>query len=89
MFRKSKRDSREKNDEKKYFDVKRKKKFFKKKHTKPPGFTNNPKYFGKKPLETSSSSGERESYSFKGKRKFKNRSNRPKQFVFKRHNKKR
>ena len=74
---------------KKYFDVKGKKKFFKKKHTKPLGFTNNPEYFGKKPLETSSSSGKRESYSFKGKRKFKNRSNRPKQFIFKRHNKKR
>ncbi len=88
-FEKRKRGRGEKNDEKKYFDVEGKKKFFKKKHTKPPGFTNNPKYFGKKSLETSSSSREQESYSFKGKRKFKNRSNRPKQFAFKRHNKKR
>jgi len=88
-FGKRKRDRGEKNDEKKYFDAKGKKKFFKKKHTKPAGFTNNPKYLGKKPLETSSSSAERESYSSKGKRKFKNRSNRPKQFAFKRHNKKR
>ena len=63
--------------------------FNKKKHTKPLGFTNNPKYFGKKPLESSSYSEERESYSFKGKRKFKNRSNRPKQFTFKKYNKKR
>mgnify|MGYP000375769647 FL=1 len=78
-----------KNEEKKYFDFKGKKKYFKKKHTKSEGFTNNPKYFGKKPLETSSSSGERESYSFKGKRKFKNRSNRPRQFVYKKHDKKR
>ena len=88
-FGKRKRDRREKNDEKKYFDVKGKKKFFKKKQTKPAGFTNNPKYFGKKPSETYFSSEERESYNFKGKRKFKNRSNRPKQFAFKRHNKKR
>ena len=61
----------------------------KNKHTKTSGFTNNPKYFGKKPLESSSSSEERKSYSLKGKRKFKNRSNRPKQFTFKNYNKKR
>ena len=88
-FGKRKRDRGKKNEEKKYFDFKGKKKYFKKKHTKSEGFTNNPKYFGKKPLETSSSSGERESYSFKGKRKFKNRSNRPRQFVYKKHDKKR
>jgi len=85
---KRKRNRGEKNEEKKYFDLKGKKKFFKKKNTKPSGFTNNPKYFGKKPLESSSSSEEKASYSFKGKRKFKNRSNRPKQFTFKKYNKK-
>ena len=75
--------------EKKRFGLKGKKKFFKKKHTKLLGFTNNPKYFGKKPLESFSSSKKRESYSFKGKKKFKNRSNRPKKFTFKKYNKKR
>ena len=89
IFKKRKRDRGEKNDEKKYFDFKGKRKFFKKKHTGLSGFTNNPKYFGKKNLENSSSSEERKNYSFKGKRKFKNRSNRPKQFTFKKYNKRR
>ena len=87
-FRKKKRDKEERKEKKKYFDLKEKKKFFKKKHKKPLGFTNNPKYFGKKQLETSSS-GESGSYSLKGKRKFKSRSNRTKQFTFKKYNKKR
>ena len=88
VFEKKKRDSGEKNKEKKYFNFREKKKFFKKKKTRPSVLTNNPKYFGKKPLESSSYSEEIESYSFKGKRKFKNRSNRPKQFTFKKYKKK-
>ncbi|MDC3231703.1 hypothetical protein OBA37_02160 [Candidatus Pelagibacter sp.] len=89
VFGKRKRDRGKKNEEKKYFDFKGKKKYFKKKHTKPTGFTNNPLYFEKKPLEDIPLSEERESYSIKGNRKFKNRSNRPRQFVYKKHDKKR
>ncbi len=74
---------------KKKLSFKYKKKFSKKKNSKPHGFTNNPKYFGKKPLENISSDGERKSFSFKGKKKFKNRNSRPKNFTFKKHSKKR
>ena len=88
VFSKRGQDSWRGNEEKKDFDFKRKKKFFKKKHTKPSGFTNNPKYFEKKSLENSSESEERERHSINGRRKFKNRSNRPKKFTFKKHNKK-
>ena len=76
------------NDEKKDFSFKGKKKFFKKKSSKLYGFTNNPKYFGKKPLENSSSDGDRKRFSFKGKKKFKSRNSRPKNFTFKKYNKK-
>ncbi len=89
FFTKRRKDRIGENKKKKDFGFKGKKKFFKKKYTKPLGFTNNPKYFGKKPLESSSSSEERQSYIFKGKRKFKNRNNRPKKFTFKKYNKKR
>ena len=75
--------------EEKKFDFKRKRKFFKKNHTKPSGFTNNPKYFGKKPVEILTLEGKKKKFNFKGKRKFKSRNNRPKQFTFKKHNKKR
>ena len=60
-----------------------KKKFFKRKLTKPAGFTNNPKFLKKKNLENLSSDGERKKFNFKGKKKFKNRNSRPKKFTFK------
>ena len=82
-FEKSKRD-----EEKKNYSFKSKGKFLKNKKLKKFGFTNNPKYFGK-PLENSYSENERKKPSFKGKKKFKNRNNRPKKFTFKKHNKKR
>ena len=65
------------------------KKFFKKKFKKEAGYTNNPKFFGKKPSESSSSEGEKKKFDFKGIKKFKNRKNRSKKFIFKKHNKKR
>jgi ATP-dependent RNA helicase DeaD len=58
-------------------------------NSKPTGFTNNPKYFGKKTSESSSTSGEKKSSSFDGKKKFKSRSDRPKSFTFKKHSQKR
>jgi len=76
-------------EEKRDFDFKGKKKSFKKKHKKPLGFTNNPKYFEKSPSEDLFSDGKKKKFNFKGKRKFKNRNNRPKKFTFKKHNKKR
>jgi ATP-dependent RNA helicase DeaD len=75
--------------EKKDYSFKSKKKFFKKKLTKPAGFTNNPKYFEKQNSENLSSDGERKKFNFKGKKKFKSRNSRPKNFTFKKHNKKR
>ena len=53
------------------------------------GFTNNPKYFGKKPSENSSTEDEKKSFGFKGKKKFKSRNSRPKNFTFKKHSQKR
>ena len=88
-FERQRSDRSEQNSEKKDFSFKDKKKFFKKKSSKPYGFTNNPKYFGKKPLENVSLDGERKSFSFKGKKKFKSRNSRPKNFTFKKHSKKR
>ena len=72
-------------------DLKDKKRFFKKKdgkkssskNTKKPfGYTNNPKYFGKKPNDSGVDFNKKRS-SFKGKKKYKNRK-RPKNFSFKR-----
>ena len=57
--------------------------------SKPIGYTNNPKYFGKKPSEDSSKDSEKKSFGFKGRKKFKSRSNRPKSFTFKKHSQKR
>ena len=88
-FGKIRQDRTGRKEEKKSFRSISKKKFFKKKHSKPSGLTNNPKYFGKKSSENVSSDGERKTFTFKGKRKFKNRNNRPKRFTFKKHNKKR
>ena len=76
-------------EEKKNFGFKGKKSFFKKKNTKPVGYTNNPKYFEKKLSENSPDNSEKKSFSFKGKKKFKSRSNRPKNFTFKKHSQKR
>ena len=75
--------------EKKSFGYKGKSSFTKKDDSKPSGFTNNPKYFGKKTSESSSTSGEKKSSSFDGKKKFKSRSDRPKSFTFKKHSQKR
>ena len=86
--RKSFRKRREENTEEKNFNFKRKKKLFKKKHIKSLGFTNNPKYFEKSPSEDLFSDGKKKKFNFKGKRKFKSRNKRPKQFTFKKHNKK-
>ena len=80
------RSTREK--EKKDYNFKSKKKFFKTKSSTPFGLTNNPKFFGKF-LENSSSENERKKFCFKGKKKFKNRNNRSKKFIFKKHIKKR
>jgi len=88
VFEKGRRNRKERGDEKKDFTFKGKKKFFKKKRTKFPGFTNNPKYFAKNTSEVLSSEGENKKFDFKGKRKFKSRNNRPKKFMFKKHNKK-
>ena len=83
-----------KNDDKKS-EFKGKKRFFKKGENKKTdyrdkkksfGFTNNPKYFGKKIDETNKSDNDKQS-SFKNKKKFKNRK-RPKKFSFKRHKRK-
>ena len=83
-----------KNDDKKS-EFKGKKRFFKKGENKKTdyrdkkksfGFTNNPKYFGKKIDETNKSDNDKRS-SFKNKKKFKNRK-RPKKFSFKRHKRK-
>ena len=70
------------------FSLKEKRKI-KKDDSKSTGFTNNPKYFGKKTSENSSTSGEKKSSSFDGKKKFKSRSERPKSFTFKKHSQKR
>ncbi len=88
-FEKKRKDQVGQFEVKKDFDFKRKKNFFKQKKTKTLGFTNNPKYFGKKPSEDLTSNVKRKKFNFKGKRKFKSRNNRPKQFTFKKHNKKR
>ena len=74
---------------KKFFGSKGKSSFVKKNASKPAGFTNNPKYFGRRLSENISVDSEKKSFSFKGKKKFKSRNNRPKKFSFKKHNKKR
>jgi ATP-dependent RNA helicase DeaD len=83
------RDKPSRDGEKKSFGFKGKSSFAKKNETKSTGFTNNPKYFGKKPSENLSSNDEKKSFGFKGKKKFKNRNSRPKNFSFKKHSKKR
>jgi ATP-dependent RNA helicase DeaD len=85
-----------KKDDSRNSDFKGKKKFFKKDDSrnsdfkdkkKPFGYTNNPKYFGKKSSDGSVDLDKKES-TFKGKKKFKNRK-RPKNFSFNKFKKKR
>jgi superfamily II DNA/RNA helicase len=76
-------------ERKKSFGFKGKSSFAKKNKSKPNGFTNNPKYFERKPSENTSSDSEKKSFGFKGKKKFKSRNSRPKNFSFKKHSKKR
>jgi superfamily II DNA/RNA helicase len=83
------RDKPSRDEEKKSFGFKGKSSFAKKNKSKPNGFTNNPKYFERKPSENTSSDSEKKSFGFKGKKKFKSRNNRPKNFSFKKHSKKR
>ncbi|MDB4119188.1 DEAD/DEAH box helicase [Candidatus Pelagibacter sp.] len=83
------RDKPSRDGEKKSFGFKGKSSFAKRNESKPTGFTNNPKYFGKKPSENLSSDDEKKSFGFKGKKKFKSRNSRPKNFSFKKHSKKR
>ncbi|MDB9831784.1 DEAD/DEAH box helicase [Candidatus Pelagibacter sp.] len=73
--------------EKKSFGYKGKSSFGNK--SKPTGFTNNPKYFGKKTSESLSNGEGKKSSGFDGKKKFKSRSDRPKSFTFKKHSQKR
>ena len=83
------RDKPSREGEKKSFGFKGKSSFLKKNDRKPSGFTNNPKYFGRKPSENTSSDSEKRKNGFKGKKKFKSRNSRPKNFSFKKHSKKR
>jgi superfamily II DNA/RNA helicase len=83
------RDRSSRDGEKKSFGFKGKSSFSKKKESRPSGFTNNPKYFGKKSSNDNSSDQEKKSFGFKGKKKFKSRNSRPKNFSFKKHSKKR
>ena len=87
FFSKSRPDRSSRDGEKKSFGYKGKSSFGDK--TKPLGFTNNPKYFGKKPSEGSVTSAEKKDFAIKGKKKFKSRSDRPKSFTFKKHSQKR
>jgi len=83
------RDKSSRDEQKKSFGFKGKSSFRKKNDLKPSGFTNNPKYFGKKPSGNTSLDSEKKSFSFKGNKKFKSRNRRPKNFTFKKHSKKR
>jgi ATP-dependent RNA helicase DeaD len=74
--------------EKKSFGYKGKSSFNKKNDSRPTGFTNNPKYFGKKTSESSSAGVDKKSFSFGKKKKFKSRRDRPKNFTFKKHSQK-
>ena len=83
------RDKPSRDGEKKSFGFKGKSSFTKKNKSKPNGFTNNPKYFDRKPSENTPTDSEKKSSGFKGKKKFKSRNSRPKNFSFKKHSKKR
>jgi len=86
-----------KRDDSRKSSFKNKKKFFKREDSRKSnfkdkkkkfGFTNNPKYFDKKPSDDSPIDSNKKNLKFKTKKKFKNRK-RPKNFSFKRFNKKR
>ena len=76
-------------DKKKFFkkDDSRKSSFGDKK--KLSGFTNNPKYFGRKPSDNLLVDLDKKGSQSKGKKKFKSRNRRPKNFTFKKHSQKR
>ena len=76
-------------DKKKFFNKDDSGKFSFGKKSKPFGFTNNPKYLGKKSSDNPTENFEKKSLGFKGKKKFKNRNSRPKNFTFKKHSQKR
>ena len=88
-FGKGRRDRKERKEEKKYSVFKGNKRLFKKKFKKELGYTNNPKFFGKKTSESSTSDVEKKKFDSKDRKKFKNRKNRSKKFIFKKHDKKR
>jgi ATP-dependent RNA helicase DeaD len=79
-------DRSSRDDKKKSFGFKGKKSFFKKDDSTTMGYTNNPKYFGKKIEGDTETKNKRKNFNFRGKKKFKNRS-RPKSFKFKKHRK--
>ena len=83
------RDKPSRDGEKKSFGFKGKSSFTQKNKSKPNCFTNNPKYFDRKPSENTPSDSEKKSSGFKGKKKFKSRNSRPKNLSFKKHSKKR
>ena len=70
-------------DKKRFFKKKDRKKSNSKNTKKPFGYTNNPKYYGKKPNDGGGVNFNKRKSSFKGKKKYKNRK-RPKNFSFKR-----
>ena len=88
-FSKERSDKPSREGERKSFGYKSKSSFTKTDNSKPAGFTNNPKYFGKKTFESSSIGVEKKKTNFGSKKKFKSRSDRPKSFIFKKHSKKR
>jgi ATP-dependent RNA helicase DeaD len=89
FFNKDRPDRSPREGKKKNFNYKKKSSFLKKNNSKPKGFTNNPKYFGKKHTMNSSNESEKKDFNFVRKKKFKGRSNRPKNFTFKKHSQKR
>ena len=88
-FSKGRSDRRSRDGDRKSFSYKGKSSFSKKDNSRPTGFTNNPKYFGKKTSESPSPGRDKKNSNFIRKKKFKSRNNRPKSFIFKKHNQKR
>jgi ATP-dependent RNA helicase DeaD len=88
-FRKGRSERPSRDGERKSFGNEGKSSFTKKNNSKPTGFTNNPKYFGKKTSESSFTRGEKKRSNLDEKKRFKNRSGRPKNFTFKKHSQKR
>jgi len=86
-YGKGRPDRSSRDGEKKSFGYKGKSSFGDK--SKSYGFTNNPKYFGKKTSEDSSNIEHNKSSALSRKKKLKSRSDRPKNFTFKKHSQKR